>query len=85
MVDFGKLARRAKVLTDQHGDKIAKGVDKVADVVDERTKGKHKDKLAKVREAATKLDRTGPATADDPTEGATRPTGGGPAEGLGRS
>ena len=30
---------------DQHGDKIADGIDKAADVVDEKTGGKHDDKI----------------------------------------
>ena len=59
MVDFGKLAKRAKGLADTHGDKIAKGVDKATDAVDQRTKGKYKDKLAKVDGMARKLDKTG--------------------------
>ena len=55
MVDFGKLAKKAKGLVDEHGDKIASGVDKVTDAVDKKTKGKHKDKLAKVDDLAAKL------------------------------
>ena len=37
---------------DQHGDKIAKGVDKAADAIDKQTKGKYTDKIAKGRTAA---------------------------------
>lgn len=61
MVDFGKLVKKAKGLADQHGDKIADAVDKATDVIDDKTKGKHADKLAKVDELAEKLDKT-----DDP-------------------
>ncbi len=45
---------------DQHGDKIAKGVDKAARPIDEKTGGKHTDKIAKGRtqakDALDKLD-----------------------------
>ena len=37
---------------DQHGDKIAKGVDKAADAIDKQTKGKYTDKIAKGRTKA---------------------------------
>jgi hypothetical protein len=37
---------------DQHGDKIAKGVDKAADAIDKQTKGKYTDQIAKGRTAA---------------------------------
>jgi hypothetical protein len=57
MVNFGKLAKKAKGLADQHGDKISKAVDKATNVIDDKTKGKHKDKLAKVDAMAKKLDK----------------------------
>lgn len=45
---------------DQHGDKIAKGMDKAAAAVDKKTGGKHQDKIAqgrtKAQEALDKLD-----------------------------
>jgi hypothetical protein len=45
---------------DQHGDKIAEGVDKAADAIDTKTGGKHTDKIAKGRtqakDALDKLD-----------------------------
>ncbi len=37
---------------DQHGEKIAKGVDKTADALDKQTKGKYADKIAKGRAKA---------------------------------
>jgi hypothetical protein len=58
MVDFGKLAKRAKKLVDDKGDKIASGVDKATDFVDGKTKGKYHDNLEKVDDAAEKLDKT---------------------------
>ncbi len=45
---------------DQHGDKIADGIDKAADVADEKTGGKHTDKIdqatGKARNALDNLD-----------------------------
>jgi hypothetical protein len=52
---MGFLDNALAVLTkavDQHGDKIAKGVDKAADAIDKQTKGKYTDKIAKGRTAA---------------------------------
>ena len=43
---------------DQHGDKIAKGVDAAADALDKKTGGKHGDKIAKgSRQAKDALDK----------------------------
>ena len=58
MVDFGKLAKKAKGIADKQGDKIASAVDKATDVVDKKTKGKYSDKLDKLDAAAQKLDKT---------------------------
>lgn len=60
MVDFGKLAKKAKKLVDENGDKISKAVDKVTDVVDDKTKGKYTEKLDKVDGLAEQLDKTQP-------------------------
>jgi len=75
MVDIGKLAKKAKGLVDKRGDKIAAGIDKATDFVDEKSKGKYHDKLEKVDEMAQKLDKTqkpdpaGPASEDSPAAG----------------
>jgi hypothetical protein len=70
VVNLSKLAQKAKGLADQHGDKIAAAVDKATNVANEKTKGKYADKLAKVEEAAKKLDKRNPggppAAAEDP-------------------
>ena len=58
---------KAKGVAAQHGDKIAKGVDKATDVVDDKTGGKFTDKLEKVDEAAAKLAGAGDDS-DDATE-----------------
>ena len=65
MVDFGKLAKKAKGLVDEHGDKVAKAVDKATDVVDKKTKGKYADQLKKVDDAAQKLDTSPKGDASD--------------------
>ncbi|WP_299926243.1 antitoxin [uncultured Nocardioides sp.] len=45
---------------DQHGDKIAQGIDKAGDMVNEKTGGKHADKVdqarGKARDALDSLD-----------------------------
>ncbi len=45
---------------DQHGDKIAGGMDKAAEAIDKKTGGKHHDKIAqgrtKAQDALDKLD-----------------------------
>ena len=55
-----KLKGKATAAVDQHGDKIASGVDKAADAIDKKTGGKHHDKIAKGRtqakDALDKLD-----------------------------
>jgi hypothetical protein len=55
-----KLRGRAKTAVDQHGDKIAGGIDKAAAMADQKTKGKYTDKIqqgtSKSKEALDKLD-----------------------------
>jgi MT0933-like antitoxin protein len=57
---------------DQHGDKIAQGIDKAGSVVNEKTGGKHADKMdqatGKARDALDSLDGRN----DDIPPGATR-------------
>lgn len=58
---------------DQHGDKIAQGIDKAGDMVNERTGGKHADNIdqatGKARDALDSLDGRN----DDIPPGTTRP------------
>ncbi len=49
------LLDKAKGLLGQHGDKVEGAIDKVADVVDEKTGGKYSDKIDKGAEAAKGL------------------------------
>ncbi len=59
-MDLDKLKKKAKDLVDEQGDKISDGLEKVADVIDEKTDGKHTDKIqqgvAKAKEALDDLD-----------------------------
>ena len=55
-----KLKGKATQAVDRHGDKIADGLDKAADAVDKRTKGKYSDKIGtgrdKAKDALDRLD-----------------------------
>ena len=55
-----KLRGKASDAVDQHGEKIASGIDKAADVADRKTGGKHSDKIDsgvdKAKDALDKLD-----------------------------
>ena len=53
-----KLRGRATAAVDQHGDKIAQGIDKAAGLADAKTGGKHRDKIEKGRaQAKAALDK----------------------------
>ena len=49
------LFDKAKKLAEDNKDKIADGVDKATDVVDDKTGGKHTEHLDKVDDAAQKF------------------------------
>lgn len=55
-----KFKAKAQQAVDQHGDKIAKGIDKAASTADQKTKGKYSKHIgtgtAKAKEALDKLD-----------------------------
>ena len=57
---FDSVRKKATKAVDEHGDKIAKGIDKAADLADSRTKGQHSDKVDKAsgsaKDALDKLD-----------------------------
>jgi hypothetical protein len=46
------LFDKAKKLAEEHADKVEQAIDKVADVVDDKTGGKYADKIEKGAEAA---------------------------------
>ena len=68
---FDKIKDKAKDLAESSGDKIAAGVDKATDFIDDKTKGKFHDKLEKVDGLAQKLDKTDDGAADEAGEGST--------------
>ncbi|MFQ5554268.1 MAG: antitoxin [Acidimicrobiia bacterium] len=47
-----KFKKKAGDLAEEHGDKIDGAIDKVADVVDDKTGGKYSDKIDSGAEAA---------------------------------
>jgi hypothetical protein len=47
-----KAAGKVNDLADEHGDKGKDAIDKAADTVDEKTKGKYTDKVTKGADAA---------------------------------
>jgi hypothetical protein len=49
------IFKRSKKTAEQHGDKIADGVDKATDVADDKSGGKYTEHLDKVDEMADKL------------------------------
>jgi hypothetical protein len=58
---------KAMGLVEGQGDKIADGVDKATDLIDDKTGGKFTDKLDKVDELADKLrEGEGEAPAEEP-------------------
>ena len=67
-----KAKARLTDAVDQHGDKIAQGIDKAGSMVNERTGGKHADKIdqatGKARDALDSLDGRN----DDIPPGTTR-------------
>jgi len=63
--NLGKIAGKAKVVAEKSGDKIASGVDKATDKIDQKTGGKYKDHLDKVDKLTAKLDKEKAADAPD--------------------
>jgi len=49
---FDKFKKKAAEVADDHGDKIEAGIDKAADVADDKTDGKYSDKIESGAEAA---------------------------------
>ena len=44
-MDLGDITDKAKGLISEHADKVDDGIDKAADLVDEKTGGKYSDKI----------------------------------------
>ncbi|MEP6761325.1 MAG: antitoxin [Sporichthyaceae bacterium] len=49
---FDSLKKKAIKAVDEHGDQIAKGIDKAADLADTKTHGQHSGQLDKASGAA---------------------------------
>ena len=66
---FDDIKKKATAAVDQHGDKIATGIDKAADMADKKTKGQHSSKIdtgvAKAKDALDKLDGRNDDIPDD--------------------
>ena len=58
-----KNIAKAKALAEKNKEKIAAGVNKATGVIDEKTGGKHSDKLRHVDDAARKYAGTSPEAA----------------------
>jgi hypothetical protein len=43
--DLGKLKDKAEEIAEDHGDKIADGLEKAGDLIDEKTDGKHSEQI----------------------------------------
>ncbi len=72
-----KIKKQATKAVDQHGDKIATGIDKAAAAADKKTGGKHQDKIAKAtgkaKQGLDKLDGRNDDIRDDPHGGTSGP------------
>jgi hypothetical protein len=44
-MDLGDLAGKAKDLVEEHADQVDDGIDKAADLIDDKTDGKYGDKI----------------------------------------
>ena len=83
---FDKLRKGATKAVDQHGDKIARGLDKAADAADKKTKGKYSGQirtgLGKTKEGLDRLDDKrdhdlgGPASPGSQQPGSQQPGSG---------
>jgi hypothetical protein len=66
---FDNLKKKAQKAVDDHGDQIAKGIDKAAAVADKKTKGKYHDKIetatGKTKDGLDKLDGRNDDIPDD--------------------
>jgi hypothetical protein len=71
---FDNLRKKAEKAVDQHGDKIAKGIDQAAGAASKKTGGKHDDKIAKgTSTAKDALDRLDGRNDDIPDDKRTPP------------
>ncbi|MEV8537730.1 antitoxin [Streptomyces sp. NPDC051572] len=68
--DLGKLKDKAEEIAEEHGDKIADGLEKAGDVVDEKTDGKHSEQIdTAVDKAQDLVERLAAQAADGEKKG----------------
>ncbi|MEV0486216.1 antitoxin [Streptomyces sp. NPDC050508] len=53
--DLEKLKDKAEEIAEDHGDKIADGLEKAGDLLDEKTDGKHSEKIDTAVDKAQEL------------------------------
>jgi hypothetical protein len=71
---FDNIKKKATAAVDEHGDKIASGIDKAADLADKKTKGKHGGQIGKGAAAAKgALDKLDGRDDDIPNDPKPRP------------
>lgn len=71
-----KAKQQLTKVVDEHGDKIADGVDKLGEAINTKTDGKHADKVAKGKEQLKKgLDSLDGSQDDFRRPGKDRPRG----------
>ena len=80
---FDNLRKKAEKAVDEHGDKIAQGIDKAGGMASKKTGGKHDAHIAKgsaaAKDALDKLDGKNDDIPDArPSTGGARPEGGTP-------
>ena len=60
---FDNIKDKAEALVDSQGDKVGEGLDKVGDLVDEKTGGKYADKVDQAQNVAQEKTGDGDTTA----------------------
>jgi hypothetical protein len=78
---FDKLRKNATKAVDEHGDKISRGLDKAAETVDKKTKGKYSGQIdtgvGKAKEGLDRLDDKRDNDLGGPAAPETKPPGNG--------
>ncbi|ROP27315.1 antitoxin [Pseudokineococcus lusitanus] len=72
-LNIGRLVGQARRFASQNPDKVTSGLDRLGDVVDRRTGGKHASQIAKAKDAASKA--LGGSTGRRPEDGTDGPVG----------
>jgi hypothetical protein len=67
-LDVDKIRDKVGDLADEHGEKVEGAIDKAADFVDDKTKGKHKDKIEQAAGKAKDLVQKAKKDDDPPSK-----------------